>query len=125
MLIEPFRTGLGASFVLSAFDAARDAPVPTKWITAPKDSLLIVDGEFLLRPELVGLWNYSVWVDVPADAAAERTPSAGAGRDSATGERYAGAQRLYRTEASPRRSATAIVDYGDPDHPRRVFADSC
>ncbi|WP_165069554.1 nucleoside/nucleotide kinase family protein [Marisediminicola senii] len=106
VLIEPFRLGEGASFVTAVFDADRDAPTPAKWITAPGDAVLVIDGVYLLRPELRGLWNYSIWLDTP-----EVDPSAG--------------QRLYIAESSPRTTAIAIVDNADADHPRRVFADSC
>lgn len=121
VLVEPFRTGLGASFVTRAFDLARDAAVQTKWITAPKDSILIVSGRFLHRPELAGLWNYSIWIDQSVDPDAETTPTTQTAAEGSGG----GAQRLYHADADPRRRATAIIDYSDPEHPRRIFADSC
>lgn len=35
------------------------------------------------------------------------------------------AWRLYVAEAKPREVVTAIYDDSEPNHPRRVFADSC
>jgi uridine kinase len=87
-LIQPFRMGGSTGFV-------------------PAAAVLIVDGSFLNRPELRGLWNYSVWLDAADDS------------------RSGGAHELYARESSPRTTATAIVANSDPDHPRRVFADSC
>ncbi len=119
VLIEPFRLGGSTGFVTSAFDAARDVATEMEWQTAPQDATLIVDGPFLGRPELRGLWNFSVWLDTYAnralaiDGAAPRSP------------RYAGGERLYLAEANPRARASAIVDNTDPELPRRVFADSC
>ena len=105
VLIEPFRMGGSTAFVTAAFDVSRDAQIEPKWLTGPGDAILVIDGPYLNRPELAGLWNYSVWVD----AAVEPT----------------GAQQLYASEVGPRTRATAIVDNTDIEHPRRSFADSC
>lgn len=75
----------------------------------PAASMLLVDGIYLHRPGLSGVWNYSVWLE----------------RASAGPEAAAGAAQRYVAESSPRTTASAIVDNGDPEHPRRVFADSC
>jgi uridine kinase len=123
VLMEPFRLGGSTAFVTAAFDHRRDAPVPAKWRTGPRDAILIVDGIFLLRPELAGLWNYSVWLDVPRETAEERMLARDGASESV--ERYRGGQELYLAEASPRTAASAIIDNRDFEHPRRVFADSC
>jgi uridine kinase len=123
VLLEPFRMGGSTAFVTASFDHVRDLPVQSKWRTGPKDAILVLDGSFLNRPELVGLWNYSVWLDVPRELAEQRMLD----RDGATEntERYRGAQDLYLAEASPRTAASSIIDNRDFEHPRRVFADSC
>lgn len=122
VLVEPFRLGGSTAFVTAAFDHRRDAAVPAKWRTGPRDAILVIDGAFLLRPELSELWNYSVWLDVPRDIAEKRMLE----RDGATEdvERYRGGHDLYLTEASPRTAASAIIDNRDVEHPRRVLADS-
>lgn len=128
VLVEPFRMGGSAGFVLEAFDARRDAPVEPKWVTAPADAVLIVDGVFLNRPELSGIWNYSVWLDVPTDVALARVverDGADPDPEAESNRRYAEAQGLYRSVVDPRTKASAIIDNTDVEHPRRVFADSC
>src|SRR5215207_6742600 len=132
VLIDPFRdgaqTGATTGFQLTAFDLGRDAPVEAAWTTAPRDAVLIVDGIFLNRPELRGLWDWSVWLDVPIDVAAERlalregtdpNPSA------PSNARYREGQELYLKDAQPRTRASAIVDNTDLASPRRVFQDYC
>ena len=121
VLIEPFKLGGSAGFVTEAYDVARDAPIMMQWQTAPQDATLIVDGAFLIRPELRGLWNYSIWLDTDEVVASGRLRAEG-GQLSA---RYPGAQELYLAEANPRARATAIVDNTIADAPRRIFADSC
>ena len=103
VLVEPFKMAGSTGFVLAAYDAAREQPIEMEWATGPQDATLIVDGEYLNRPELRGLWNWSIWLEVRG----VRTDDA------------------YFAEATPRTRASAIVDNTDPEHPRRSFADSC
>ena len=70
----------------------------------PADAILLVDGLFLNRRELAGLWNYSIWLDSAPGLAAHE---------------------LYEAEARPRAAAVAIIDNTDVEHPRRIFADAC
>jgi uridine kinase len=100
-LVEPFKLGGSTGFQLAGFDAARDMPAESDWKTGPQDATLVVDGQFLNRPELRGLWNFSVWLQ---------------GADPVDAE-YLG--------DDPAAAASAIMDDSDPAHPRRVFADSC
>jgi uridine kinase len=128
MLAEPFRTGWIGSFNLRAFDLKRDVPFQPVWSSGSEDALLIVDGIFLNRPELRGIWNYSIWLEVDPEIALARVKARDAQEfehDIANPERYAGGQELYLTEAKPIELATAIVDNNDFDHPKRIFQDSC
>ncbi|MET1044926.1 MAG: uridine kinase [Microbacteriaceae bacterium] len=125
VLIEPFRMGGSTGFVTSAFDTARDTQVEPKWLSGPADAILIVDGIFLNRPELRGLWNYSVWLEVPQDVAEQRLLDAATDGSSAIGDRERGGMQLYRADAKPTERAMALIDNSDPEHPQRIFADSC
>lgn len=115
VLVDPFHTGGSTGFVLTGFDEVRDQPVfQPKWMSAGPDAILIVDGVFLHRPELSGLWNYSVWLSTPLAAADEPE----AARDAASDVVY-----LAATKSSE--AATTIIDNQDPENPHRVFVDSC
>ena len=103
VLLDPFKLGGSTGFVLAAYDGARDEPRQARWRTAGRDALLLVDGPFALRPELRGAWSTSIRLDTqepPVDAA-------------------------YRASTDARRLAGILVDVRDPEHPRRLFADSC
>ncbi|TDN88566.1 uridine kinase [Microbacterium sp. BK668] len=132
VLIDPFREGRQTAattgFQLAAFDLARDTPLESAWVTAPRDAVLLVDGIFLHRPELRGLWDWSVWLDVPIDVAYRRV----AERDGTdpdflapSNARYREGQDLYQRDAAPRAAASAIVDNTDLEHPTRVYRDFC
>lgn len=123
VLIEPFKLGGSAGFVTAAFDVQRDAQIEMDWNSGPQDATLIVAGAFLNRPELRGLWNFSVWLDADAELAKERMFERHG--EAGMSARYPDGQAIYLRETNPRTRATAIMDNTDPVHPRRVFADSC
>jgi uridine kinase len=120
-LVTPFRAG--KSFATAVFDHTTDSVVDHRQAANSQDTILIVDGIFLHRPELRGLWNYSIWLDVPAEEAARRLVLRDG--DSAVRHRYTQGQEMYLRRANPRAAATAIYDNADFNHPRRVFADAC
>ena len=128
VLIEPFRMAGSTGFQLVGFDEERNVGEEMRWVTGPKDAFLIVDGVFLNRPELRGLWHASVWLDVPMATAYERLHERlGVDGDPTvpSNARYVGGQALYRKDDDPTARATALVDNTDERHPRRIFADFC
>jgi uridine kinase len=132
LLVEPFRSGgrdaEHAPFTTAAFDLVADAPADLAPRTAGADAVLVVDGVFLNRPELRGIWHFSVWLDVEAPERARRLAERD-GLPTDPGDplvrRYAGAHELYLDDAHPNTAATAIIDNTDPRHPKRRFADYC
>ncbi|RNE63695.1 nucleoside/nucleotide kinase family protein [Cryobacterium tepidiphilum] len=116
VLLDPFRMGGSAGFVTRQFDPDSRTWVQPTWTTAPPDASLIVDGEFLHRPELRGLWAYSMLLE--GQTGGDAVVATGGGT-------LAGAYVLYRAESNPRELAGALIDVSDPEHPARSFADSC
>jgi uridine kinase len=132
VLIDPFRDGSQTSaatgFQLAAFDLERDAPVESRWVTGPADAVLIVDGIFLHRPGLRGIWNWSVWLDTPFSVAFARMAERDGtdpDPDAPANRRYRAGQERYLRDAQPERAASAIVDNTDPAEPRREYRDYC
>lgn len=85
-------------------------------------------ASFLHRPELRGLWNWSLWLDAsPSIRYARMAVRDGGDPDpaAASNARYVQGIDLYLRDANPRRAASAIVDNSDPDLPVRVFDDYC
>lgn len=104
VLLDPFRMDGSAGFVTEHFDAQREAWIEPTWLTAPADAILVLDGRFLHRPDLHGLWSYSVLLSGGPQNAADR---------------------LYLAEASPQGQADAVVDNAVPETPKRQLLDSC
>jgi uridine kinase len=91
------------------------------------DVVVVVDGVFLQRPELAGLWDATVWVEAELEVAAER----GAERNRVwfdsldeTHERYRvrymPAQRRYVEEQRPHERATFVLRNSDLAEPELV-----
>jgi uridine kinase len=89
-----------------------------------QDSILLVDGVFLLRPELVEEWDLRVFVFVEPDEALRRalerdTPVFGS-REEAERRyrlRYQPGQRLYFADARPLEAADVVLVNDDPTRP--------
>ena len=90
--------------------------------TAPEDAVLLFDGVFLLRPELVDRWDLSIFVSVPFEQTVDRARVREAALAESTAdaaeverswrERYIPAQQLYLATAHPTDHADVIV-YND------------
>jgi uridine kinase len=112
-------------------DLASDEPIDEPPRVAPADSVLIVDGSFLQRPEIAEHWDFRIFVNTSFATALAR----GIARDAAAfgGEadalvayqsRYHAAARLYIDAVHPAERATVVVDNDDLDHPKFRFAAS-
>jgi uridine kinase len=109
------------------FDYRADMPAALPEDEAPKDAVLLFDGVFLLRPELDGLWDCRIFVEVPFAVALRRAMSRDVAlfgsAEVARGRyerRYIPGQRLYFAAAQPRERADVVIENSDPDRPEIV-----
>jgi uridine kinase len=120
LVLDPFSRGGSGVYVATTFDAETNRVVTVDPVQAPPGAILVVDGIFLHRPELDGVWDYSVWLDVPFDISIPRGAQRGYGDpdpDAESNRRYVGGQQLYVAECDPARRATVVVDNTDLDEP--------
>ncbi|MEW1860641.1 cytidylate kinase family protein [Streptomyces sp. NPDC088194] len=120
VLLDPLGPGGHRRFQHSVYDKDTDRALSLPPTTAPANAVLLFDGVFLLRPELVDRWELRILVSVPFEQTVGRardrdTAQAGPSADAADverswRERYIPAQRLYAATAHPADHADFIVD---------------
>lgn len=134
-LVESLLTPLGPQgsriYRPAVFDVRADRACETPAERAPEDAILVMDGVFLLRPELDAYWDYRIWVEASFEATLERAlrrDRALFGSEAATRsryqQRYIPGQRLYLEAAHPQERANALIWNDDPAHPRVLFRDA-
>lgn len=106
LLLDPFVAG--DAFRRRAFDHVADTPVEAKLEEAPTDAILVLDGLFLHRNELVSRWDLSIWLDVPPRIAALRLLR----RDGQPArDRYVRGNELYAADAQPTSRASLVLSW--------------
>lgn len=123
VLLDPLGPDGDRRFRHTVYDHATDTVLSPPLTTAPADAVLIVDGVFLLRPELVDRWELRVFVSTALDKTVdravirERQVSSPADVERRWRERYLPAQRLYFATARPAEHADVVVHNDDPRRP--------
>jgi uridine kinase len=106
--------------VPEVYDWKREREVSRQPELAAPGSVLVVDGIFIHRDELVQFWDYTVWLEVPFTVAIPRGAGRGYGDadpDAPVNARYVQGQRLYLAECNPRARASVVIDNTDLENP--------
>ncbi len=118
LLLDPLASGTAPALVRTrAFDLAADRPVATRPVAVPARGIVLVDGVFMQRPELVARWDLVIYLDV-AEEESTRRALVRAGGDSLElrrlhEARYLAGHRLYRDEVDPHAGAAIVIDNND------------
>lgn len=112
---------------LASWQMLPDLPAPDAPVDVEPDAIAIVDGVFLLRPELRPQWDVVVWLEVGADTAMTRAlardlwmvNSADVVRDRYQGRNFP-AHALYVDATGGSDAADVVIDNTDVDDPRLV-----
>lgn len=124
--LRPLSVGGDGLYSAASFDPMADRVVLSKQARARDDALVLVEGTFLHRDELVRFWDCSIYLDVSfAEAARRMARRNGVEVDPEPGltSRYNGAQRVYFDAAAPWTRASLVVDNTDLDNPRIIGPD--
>ena len=124
VLLDPLGPGGDRRFQHAVYDHRTDTALSPPVTTAPADAVLLFDGVFLLRPELIDRWDLRIFVS----AAFEETLDRARTRDQALfgsaaeverryRDRYIPSQQLYFATARPTDHADIIVHNDEPQQP--------
>jgi uridine kinase len=124
VLLDPLGPGGDRRFQQAVYDKVTDTALSQPVTTAPADAVLLFDGVFLMRPELVDRWDLRIFVS----AAFEETLDRARIRDLAVygsvteverrfHNRYRPSQQLYFDTVCPTDHADIIVHNDEPQQP--------
>jgi uridine kinase len=125
LVLDPLAAG-AAEIVPASYDLAADQPVQPDPLPVPADGVVLVEGSFLLVPELADHWDLAVMVVADPATVLER----GLVRDADLGtpeqvrelylRRYLAAEELHQERDDPWSHADVVVDLTDPTAPELV-----
>jgi uridine kinase len=124
VLLDPLGPGGDRRFQPAVYDKGTDRALSPPVATASADAVLLFEGVFLLRPELIDRWDLRIFVAVAFEETLERARV----RDEAVygsateverrfRNRYLPSQRLYFDAARPTDHADIIVHNDEPQQP--------
>lgn len=112
-VLQPLRDSDDRAILLRWFDHRQDARVHVDPVGVPDDAVVIVEGMFLHRDDLAGVWDVSIFLDVAFQVSVGRMATRdGSSPDPEhpTNRRYVEGQRLYLDSCEPRDRATHVID---------------
>lgn len=124
-VLDPFGPNGSGRFRPAVHDVATDEILDLPWQTAPASAVLIVDGLFLHRDELTGVWDFSIFLDAPFEVTVARMAERDGSHPDpghASLARYVEGQRRYFAACSPWSRADVVVDNTDLTRPSIVPA---
>lgn len=128
VLLAPLGPDGDRQFQHAIYDRTTDATLPAQVAIAPVDAVLIFDGVFLMRPELIDQWDLGIFVSTAFEETVARALSREQRRLSAPDierrwrERYIPSQQFYSAAVNPLDHADIVVRNDDPQEPTWLFA---
>ena len=117
LLLLPLGPGGSRRCRRRIYDIRTESPVQDEFIQVPADAILLFDGVFLLRPELIDVWDFRIFLNVDFETSLQRAldrdlPVLGSVEAIKQRylERYIPGQRLYLETVRPQTLANVVVD---------------
>lgn len=123
-VLTPLQANGSWAYRTKIFDHATDSESLSPVKKAPKDAIVIIDGVFLYKQDLVNYWDLKILLATTDEIVIER----GAQRDAKRLgsyevarqkyiDRYIASQTIYYSEESPEKRADIIIDNNDIESP--------
>ncbi|MEU7982074.1 uridylate kinase [Micromonospora sp. NPDC049081] len=123
VLLDPLGPGGDQRFRPAVYDGTTDTALSPWVTTAATDAVLVFDGVFLMRPELIDRWELRVFVSTTPEKTVERAvvrerrASSRAEVERRWRERYLPSQEFYFTTVRPTDHADIVVHNDEPQQP--------
>lgn len=123
-LLSPLGPNGSRRYITASFDLKKDESLTTTPLIASRDAVLIMDGIFLLRPQLFAYWDLTIYLHADFKDTLQR----GVQRDTdrfgsikKTEERYRlryiPGQKIYLNQVNPLDKADILIDNSILDNP--------
>ncbi len=115
-LLDPLSPGGSGCYRTAVYNVDAETPVTVPEQQAAPGAILLLDGIFLHRPELLGYWDASVWLEVAFSVSIPRSAQRGVGSPdlhAPQNRRYVEGQKLYLSETNPQQHATFVINNDD------------
>ncbi|MET0418738.1 MAG: uridylate kinase [Actinoplanes sp.] len=122
-LLDPLGPNGDRRFGHAVYDRETDTALSPPLTTAPADAVLIFDGVFLMRPELIDRWDLRIFLSIEIENTVdravirERRVSSRAEVERRWRERYIPSQEFYFAMDRPALRADIVVHNDDPERP--------
>jgi uridine kinase len=123
-LLLPLLKNGGMEYRRRIFDFTTDAPVESESIHGPGDFILIFEGVFLFRPELLDYWDVKIFVDISFEESLRRALARDGKLFGGSEEikerytrRYIPGQKLYLELCQPKALADIVVQNDELANP--------
>lgn len=110
------------------FDYRTDSEIDLPPAITERHAVLLFDGVFLLRPEIVNYWDFTIFVETSFEVILRRAMVRDLNLFGGSDElmrryrsRYIPGQQLYLSECRPAERANVVIDNNDPDEPSGTF----
>ncbi|MEV0288832.1 MULTISPECIES: cytidylate kinase family protein [unclassified Kribbella] len=124
VLLDPLGPGGDRKVRTAVYDKLTDTARVEPMVTAPADAVLLFDGVFLMRPELVERWDLRIFVSAAFEKTLDRARTRDRTTTKSAGEveqryrsRYIPSQQFYFDTVRPTEHADVIVHNDDPQRP--------
>ncbi|MFI7062636.1 cytidylate kinase family protein [Kribbella sp. NPDC050124] len=124
VLLDPLGPGGDRRVRRAVYDKVADAALDAPVVTASVDAVLLFDGVFLMRPELVDRWDLRVFVSAAFDRTLDRARVRDRTASKSAGEverryrsRYMPSQQFYFDTVRPTECVDIIVHNDNPQQP--------
>ncbi|MEU9825605.1 uridylate kinase [Micromonospora chersina] len=123
VLLDPLGPGGDRLFQPAVYDRTTDTVLSAPVTTAPADAVLVFDGVFLMRPELIDRWELRILVSTALEKTVdravvrERQVSSRADVERRWRERYIPSQQFYFDTVRPTDHVDIVVHNDEPQQP--------
>lgn len=128
-LIEPLKSGV-LEYRTASYDLKTESRLEQETKKATMDSILLLEGVFLHRPELINNWDISIFIHIDFEQVITRAKVRDLGIFGSEADvedryrsKYIPGQQIYLMEAKPHRQANIVIDNNDFNNPRVIRDD--